>query len=144
MNRPDSLFDSLVVVCQPHDVILTKIIAKLHFNNFEWTITAIAQTVICFERDMNVLALTQLQFLRATHDVCYAFHHDPVKGVADVVCGAEELQLRQGEHIHIPLETNHRLSNSGDGPLKIIEVQLGDYLGEDDIVRLADDYQRIE
>src|SRR3989442_5498823 len=78
MNQPDSLFDSLVVVCQPHDVILTKIIAKLHFNNFEWTITAIAQAVICFERDMNVLALTQLQFLRATYDVCYAFDHDPV------------------------------------------------------------------
>src|SRR6266849_2029277 len=78
MNRPDSLFDSLVVVCQPHDVILTKIVAKLHFNNFEWAITAIAQTVIGFSRDMNVLALTQLQFLRATYDVCYTFDHDPV------------------------------------------------------------------
>jgi mannose-6-phosphate isomerase-like protein (cupin superfamily) len=71
-------------------------------------------------------------------------HWVVVKGVADVVCGAEELQLRQGEHVHIPLETNHRLGNSGNGPLKIIEVQLGDYLGEDDIVRLQDDYQRIE
>ncbi len=57
-------------------------------------------------------------------------HWVVVKGVADVVCGAEELQLRQGEHVHIPLE--------------IIEVQLGDYLGEDDIVRLEDDYRRIE
>src|SRR5712692_662375 len=78
MNRPDSLFDSSVVVFQPHDVILTEIIAKLHFNNFEWTITAIAQTVIGLERDMNVLALAQLQFLRATYDVCYAFDDDPV------------------------------------------------------------------
>src|SRR5260370_21397431 len=67
-----------------------------------------------------------------------------VKGVADVVRGAEELQLRQGEPVHIPLETNHRLGNSGVGPLEIIEVQLGDYLGEDDIVRLEDDYQRIK
>ena len=65
-------------------------------------------------------------------------------GVADVVCGTEELQLRRGEHIHISLQTNHRLGNSGDGPLEIIEVQLGDYLGEDDIVRLEDDYRRIE
>jgi len=71
-------------------------------------------------------------------------HWVVVKGVADVVRGAEELQLRQGEHVHIPLETNHRLGNSGDGPLEIIEVQLGDYLGEDDIVRLEDDYRRIE
>jgi len=78
MYRPDPLFDSAVVVFQPHDVILTEIIAKLHFNDFEWTITAIAQPVICFEWDMNVLALTELQFLRTTDDVCYAFDYDPV------------------------------------------------------------------
>ena len=67
-----------------------------------------------------------------------------VEGVADVVCGDLELQLQKGEHIHIPPETNHRLGNSGEGRLAIIEVQLGDYLGEDDIVRLEDDYQRVE
>jgi mannose-6-phosphate isomerase-like protein (cupin superfamily) len=71
-------------------------------------------------------------------------HWVVVKGVADVVRGDEELQLHQGEHVHIPLQTNHRLGNSSPGPLEIIEVQLGDYLGEDDIVRLADDYRRIE
>jgi len=71
-------------------------------------------------------------------------HWVVVAGVADVVCGDRELRLRQGEHIHIPPQTNHRLGNSGDKPLAIIEVQLGDYLGEDDIVRLEDDYQRIE
>jgi len=65
-----------------------------------------------------------------------------VQGVADVVCGDQELQLGQGEHIHIPPQTNHRLGNSGPEPLAIIEVQLGDYLGEDDIVRLEDDYKR--
>lgn len=65
-----------------------------------------------------------------------------VEGTADVVCGNKELQLREGEHIHIPPLTNHRLGNSGDNLLTIIEVQLGDYLGEDDIVRLEDDYQR--
>jgi mannose-6-phosphate isomerase-like protein (cupin superfamily) len=70
-------------------------------------------------------------------------HWVVVQGVADVVCGEQELQLRQGEHIHIPPRTNHRLGNSGDTPLTIIEVQLGDYLGEDDIVRLEDDYKRI-
>ena len=70
-------------------------------------------------------------------------HWVVVEGVADVVCGDRELQLHKGEHIHIPPETNHRLGNSGDVRLAIIEVQLGDYLGEDDIVRLADDYQRI-
>jgi mannose-6-phosphate isomerase-like protein (cupin superfamily) len=69
-------------------------------------------------------------------------HWVVVEGVADIVCGSEEIQLRPGQHIHIPPETNHRLGNSGEGPVTIIEVQLGDYLGEDDIVRLDDDYQR--
>lgn len=69
-------------------------------------------------------------------------HWVVVSGVADVVCGDRELKLKTGEHIHIPTETNHRLGNSGDQPLMLIEVQLGDYLGEDDIVRLDDDYKR--
>ena len=69
-------------------------------------------------------------------------HWVVVEGVADVVCGEKKLQLRQGGHIHIPSLTDHRLGNSSDSLLAIIEVQLGDYLGEDDIVRLEDDYQR--
>lgn len=69
-------------------------------------------------------------------------HWVVVLGIADVVCGERELRLKAGEHIHIPPETNHRLGNSTDRPLALIEVQLGDYLGEDDIVRLDDDYQR--
>lgn len=71
-----------------------------------------------------------------------AEHWVVVYGTADVVCGDRELQLHQGEHIHIPTSTNHRLGNSSDQPLVLIEVQLGDYLGEDDIVRLQDDYER--
>jgi mannose-6-phosphate isomerase len=70
-------------------------------------------------------------------------HWVVVKGTADVVCGEREMQLQRGEHIHIPPQTNHRLGNSSDRPLALIEVQLGDYLGEDDIVRLEDDYQRV-
>lgn len=69
-------------------------------------------------------------------------HWVVIEGVADVVCGDRELQLEKGAHIYLPAETNHRLGNSSDGPLVLIEVQLGDYLGEDDIVRLADDYER--
>lgn len=73
-----------------------------------------------------------------------AEHWVVVKGIADIVCGDREAQLLSGEHLYIPPETNHRLGNSGDEPLAIVEVQLGDYLGEDDIVRLEDDYQRIQ
>jgi mannose-6-phosphate isomerase-like protein (cupin superfamily) len=71
-----------------------------------------------------------------------AEHWVVVSGVADVVRGEQTLKVGKGEHIHIPLETNHRLGNSSDEPLTLIEVQLGDYLGEDDIVRLEDDYKR--
>lgn len=71
-------------------------------------------------------------------------HWVVVQGAADVMCGDRTLKLDRGEHIHIPPLTNHRLGNSGQKLLAIIEVQLGDYLGEDDIVRLEDDYERIE
>ncbi len=71
-----------------------------------------------------------------------AEHWVVVEGIADVVCGERELKVGQGEHIHIPLGANHRLGNSTNAPLALIEVQLGDYLGEDDIVRLEDDYKR--
>ncbi len=69
-------------------------------------------------------------------------HWVVVEGTADVVCGERQMRLAKGEHLHIPPETNHRLGNSEDEMLTLIEVQLGDYLGEDDIVRLEDDYKR--
>ena len=69
-------------------------------------------------------------------------HWVVVSGIADVVRNQEEVKLQRGEHIHIPPETDHRIGNSGTEPLALIEVQLGDYLGEDDIVRIQDDYQR--
>jgi mannose-6-phosphate isomerase-like protein (cupin superfamily) len=71
-----------------------------------------------------------------------AEHWVVISGVADVICGDQSLQLKAGEHVHIPKESNHRLGNSGSEMVTLIEVQLGDYLGEDDIVRLQDDYHR--
>jgi len=50
--------------------------------------------------------------------------------------------LQVGESTAIPKETRHRLENADGGPLHIIEVQNGSYLGEDDIVRFQDDYDR--
>jgi len=69
-------------------------------------------------------------------------HWVVVEGTADVICGEREIKLKKGEHIHIPPDTNHRLGNSSEHPLALVEVQLGDYLGEDDIIRISDDYQR--
>ena len=57
--------------------------------------------------------------------------------------GDAEYLKRSGESAYIPAGELHRLSNKGEVPLIIIETQSGDYLGEDDIVRVEDDYKRI-
>ncbi len=63
-------------------------------------------------------------------------------GVALVSVDGVEQRLSAGQSVHIPTGAVHRLDNPGPEPLDVIEVQLGDYLGEDDIVRLADIYGR--
>jgi mannose-6-phosphate isomerase-like protein (cupin superfamily) len=50
--------------------------------------------------------------------------------------------LNENESIYIPLGSKHRLENPGKIDLELIEVQTGTYLGEDDIIRLDDDYKR--
>lgn len=65
-----------------------------------------------------------------------------VEGNGTVTLDGKERKLSKGETVHIPVETAHRLTNTGTKPLTIIEVQLGDYFGEDDILRLEDDYGR--
>ena len=65
-----------------------------------------------------------------------------VGGVATVTRGEEALTLTVGGSVDIPAGTVHRMENLGSEPLEIIEVQHGDYLGEDDIVRLDDKYGR--
>jgi len=65
-----------------------------------------------------------------------------VSGVATATNGNQELTLAQGQSTYIPLKTVHCLENQTDEPLEIVEVQSGEYLGEDDIVRFADNYNR--
>jgi mannose-6-phosphate isomerase len=69
-------------------------------------------------------------------------HWIVVSGAARVVCGEREFIVNVNESTFIPVGTNHRLENPGVIPLIIIEVQSGEYLGEDDIIRFKDDYQR--
>lgn len=69
-------------------------------------------------------------------------HWIVVSGTAKVTCGAEESIVNINESTFIPIGMNHRLENPGVIPLTIIEVQSGEYLGEDDIVRFQDDYHR--
>jgi mannose-1-phosphate guanylyltransferase/mannose-6-phosphate isomerase len=71
-----------------------------------------------------------------------AEHWVVVAGTAEVTRGDERILLHENESIYIPLGTQHRLHNPGMVPLRLIEVQSGPYLGEDDIVRLEDKYGR--
>ena len=71
-----------------------------------------------------------------------AEHWIVVSGTAEVTNGEHVMLLTENQSTYIPLGQVHRLSNPGKVPLEIIEVQSGDYLGEDDIVRLEDSYGR--
>lgn len=69
-------------------------------------------------------------------------HWVVIAGRAKVCKGDEILDVSVGESIDIPMGVKHRLENRGEGPLEIIEVQNGDYVGEDDILRFDDDFKR--
>ena len=69
-------------------------------------------------------------------------HWVVVKGTAEVTLGTDERSVHENESIYIPIGSVHRLANPGKIRLELIEVQVGSYLGEDDIVRLDDVYGR--
>jgi Mannose-6-phosphate isomerase len=73
-----------------------------------------------------------------------AEHWVVVQGNAKVTLDGQDVIVKPGEAIDIAVGTAHRVENSGDELLVFIEVQRGNYLGEDDIVRLQDDFGRVE
>lgn len=86
--------------------------------------------------------------VRPGQSLSLQFHHKRaehwvvVQGTALVQIGDQEHQTLPGQYRFIPLKEKHRLTNTGTDELVLIEVQCGEYLGEDDIVRLADTYGR--
>ena len=72
-----------------------------------------------------------------------AEHWVVVRGAAEITRGEEVFTLRENESTYIPPGVQHRLSNAGEAWLEIVEVQVGSYLSEDDIVRLEDRYGRV-
>jgi len=73
-----------------------------------------------------------------------AEHWVVVRGVAEVSCDDRVFTLEENASTYVPRGAPHRLANLGTEPLEIVEVQSGDYLGEDDIVRLEDNYGRVD
>jgi len=88
--------------------------------------------------------------VRPGHQLSYQSHRHRaehwvvVAGHPEVVLDGEVHRLAPGEHIHVPLGARHRIRNPAGGgeTVEIVEVQLGDYFGEDDIERYEDDYER--
>ena len=70
-------------------------------------------------------------------------HWTIISGSATVTRDAEQITLSPGESIDIPLGAAHRVFNPTDELLVFIEVQMGDYFGENDIVRIEDDFGRV-
>ncbi len=83
----------------------------------------------------NAMLSLQKHFHRSEHWVV-------VRGTAEVTIGTETRAVHENESTYIPIGSVHRLANPGKIPLELIEVQAGSYLGEDDIVRLTDEYGR--
>jgi mannose-1-phosphate guanylyltransferase/mannose-6-phosphate isomerase len=83
----------------------------------------------------NAMLSLQKHFHRSEHWVV-------VRGTAEVTIGSEIRIIHENESTYIPIGSVHRLTNPGKIPLELIEVQVGSYLGEDDIVRLTDEYGR--
>ena len=79
----------------------------------------------------------------------YQYHHKRsetwtvVKGSGIFTLDGEDITLNQGDSVTIPKLSKHRIYNNSDKILKFIEVQTGSYFGEDDIVRIDDDYNRV-
>ena len=70
-------------------------------------------------------------------------HWTIVSGSGIFTLNDEEIEVKISDHVFIPKQAKHRMHNPGKEPLVFVEVQLGEYFGEDDIVRYEDDYQRV-
>ena len=82
------------------------------------------------------------------HRLSYQFHNSRsevwtiVKGSGEILIDGEKKTIQYGDCIQISKKSKHRISNNSDSLLIFIEVQTGTYFGEDDIVRIEDDYSR--
>ncbi len=97
--------------------------------------------------DLPAYKVKQLQVLPGQR-LSLQMHHKReehwviTQGRPEVTLGEETKAYQAGDYIFIPKETRHRIANPGQEPVELIEIQLGEYFGEDDIIRFQDDYNR--
>lgn len=86
--------------------------------------------------------------LKVGHRLSLQFHNHRsehwviVAGSGEATVGGDRIRVEAGRHVNIPSGVQHRIHNTGDSLLVFVEVQLGELLDENDIVRLEDDYAR--
>ncbi len=111
------------------------------FEQRPWgTFTVLADDDDCKVKRLTVDPGQRLSYQRHHHR---SEHWVVVTGRARVTLDGVDRDLEPGQMVDIPLGAAHRVMNPGSTELAFIEVQLGDYFGEDDIVRLSDDYGRV-
>jgi mannose-6-phosphate isomerase-like protein (cupin superfamily) len=111
------------------------------FERRPWgTFTVLGDGDDCKVKRLTVDPGQRLSYQRHQHR---AEHWVVVSGQARVTLDGQDHDLGPGQSIDIPRGGAHRVSNPGPDELVFVEVQLGDYFGEDDIIRLSDDYGRV-
>ncbi len=80
---------------------------------------------------------TQMHYHRSEHWIV-------VSGTAKVICNGKEMLLMQNQSTYVPMNTPHRVENPGVIPLVMIEVQNGEYLGDEDIIRFSEKEEELQ
>jgi mannose-6-phosphate isomerase len=114
--------------------------ASPRFENRPWGSFAVLDEGEGFKvKRLEVLPGKRLSYQYHAHR---AEHWVVVKGKARITLDGIESIVDEGETVDVPVAARHRIANGGSERLVLIEIQRGSYLGEDDIVRLEDDFQR--
>jgi len=103
----------------------------------DWRVIDVGDSFAVKRITVNPGERLSLQLHHGRHE-----HWTVVAGRARVQLGDDVIDLSANQSVHIPVETKHRVSNPGTEPLVLIEVQVGDDLDENDIVRFDDEYGR--
>ena len=100
--------------------------------------------VLCDDSDFKVKTITVTSAKRLSYQqhARRSEHWFVVRGPGVVTLDGSDVRVDRGSAVEVPVGTAHRISNDGDDLLVFVEVQHRDYFGEDDIVRLEDDYGR--
>jgi len=147
VNTPDALLISKTDEVKNIQILLAqlKVLNKkeLTDNNLVYRPWGYFNSVICHQNyQIKIISLNPSAKISLQKHEHRSEHWIVISGVATITLGEKIFDLQINQSTFIPAGEIHRLSNNQNSELKIIEIQTGDYLGEDDIIRLDDIYQR--